>query len=620
MPLISESLRNISAALMVGAILIAALVLGKDVLIPLTLAMVLAFILSPVVGWIAKMRVPRALAVTFVMLLLIAVVAGFTAVVSAQLISLTAGIGSYRANVIEKVRAVTGRSGGQSDLAKAAKEVGSLGAAIRKEIAAEPAVPLEMRPSISTPEVPAGKTIIVTKEDDESDSGYGDYLATAVTPFAKGALTLLLTLFLLLQYQDLRDRVVRVVGTDNMTDTTSAMSEAGDRLSQLFLTQALLNGAFGVVVGLALWAIGIPNAVLWGLVTAVMRFVPYIGSFLAAIPPIILAAAVDPGWGMFFATVAVFGIGEPIMGHVVEPLVLGKRAGISPFAMVASASFWTLLWGPVGLILAAPLTMALIVLGRYIPSLEFFSVLLGDEPALAPHQEFYQRMLSEDSVSAAQQLEVALASAPGAEVTDTLILPALKLAAQDLRRGRLDKEQIAELIKTSSEVRALVYDDEKAKGDRAAVAEFSRTLVIPMRGDIDIVAGQFIGEILVARMGDRLVTVSSSSGLTAIADAKPEAGAQRPEKIVLVSVSGIEQSQLQYIITRAGRDFPGVQLLVLDFRSGDDATDARSALLGDNTTICRSAAALFALTEFKSAKVSPQEFPHIAPELSLAAS
>ncbi|MEQ1653661.1 MAG: AI-2E family transporter, partial [Hyphomicrobium sp.] len=195
MPLISESLRNLSAALMVGAILIAALVLGKDVLIPLTLAMVLAFILSPVVGWIAKMRVPRALAVAFVMLLLIAAVAGFTAVVSAQLISLTAGIGSYRANVIEKVRAVTGRSGGQSDLAKAAEEVGSLGAAIRKEIAVEPAVPADTLPSTSTPEVPSGKTIIVSKENDQTDSGYGDYLATAVTPFAKAALTLLLTLF-----------------------------------------------------------------------------------------------------------------------------------------------------------------------------------------------------------------------------------------------------------------------------------------------------------------------------------------------------------------------------------------------------------------------------------------
>lgn len=578
MPLISDTFSKLASALIVAALLIAGLVLGRDLLIPITLAAVLTFILSPIVRRLTQWRLHRGVAVALVMLGLLGAVVGFTGVVSTQLISLTAGIEGYRTNILEKVRAVTGS--GESDISRAAAAVDSLANAIQKEIATpkngqnstfpNPAPTTEGATPATSP------TVIVTKAADEN-GGFVSYLKQAGGPVGQFALTFLLTLFLLAQYQDLRDRLVRVVGTDHMTDTTAAMSEAGERLSQLFLMQALLNAGFGLVVGLALWAIGLPNAVLWGLVTAVMRFVPYVGSILAAVPPILLAAAIDPGWGLFFATAAVFVIGEPLMGHIVEPLVLGKRAGISPFAMVASAGFWTLIWGPVGLILAAPMTMTLIVLGRYVKNLEFFSVLLGDEPALSPPHELYHRLLSDDAISAAHHVDSLLASSSLAEVTDQLIFPALSLAAQDFRIGRLDKEQISELSDTSAELLEMLSEDRKnhkaeaVEDDEADAAgsDERRVLILPVRGAIDAIAARYLSHILKRSGAASDVSISASSGLTGLADARALPSGEQPDAVILATVSSIDPQQMRFIVKRAIRDYSKERIAIIDFKSVD---------------------------------------------------
>ncbi|MGL4397325.1 MAG: AI-2E family transporter, partial [Hyphomicrobium sp.] len=387
------------------------------------------------------------------------------------------------------------------------------------------------------------------------------------------ALTFLFALFLLLQHSDLRDRVVRVAGTDNMTETTSAMSEAGERLSQLFLMQAALNAGFGLVVAIALAVIGLPNAMLWGVVAALMRFVPFIGSLLAAVPPMLLAAAVDPGWGMFIATVLVFAIGEPVMGHVVEPLVLGKRAGLSPFAMVIAASFWALVWGPVGLILAAPLTMSLVVLGRYISGLEFFTVLLGDEPALSPQETFYHRLLSDDSISAAQQLEDVADEGTAFDVSDGVVLPALHLATMDQRRGRFDREGLSELRDTMGSVIGLVTEPASDKAPAASGAQ-QDVLVVPARGMIDTAAADFVAAMLqrIPSLAPR--ASGGTSGLTALSDARTAIDKDELETLVLVTVGGIEPQQLQFIVRRAMRDFPTTRILVLDWGRGLSARRA----------------------------------------------
>lgn len=579
MPLLSETFNKLASALIVAALLIAGLVLGKDLLIPLTLAAVLTFILSPIVRQLTQWRLHRALAVALVMLGLLATVVGFTGVVSTQFISLAAGMEGYRTNILEKVRAVTGS--GKSDISRAAEAVDSLSEAIQNEIAKPKpagttypsATPGTVSSGNSNVPAGAGPTVIVTRAG--QDDGLMAYLKQAGGPAGQAALTFLLTMFLLAQYQDLRDRVVRIVGTDHMTDTTAAMSEAGERLSQLFLMQALLNAGFGFSVGVLLWAIGLPNAVLWGLVTAVMRFIPYVGSILAAVPPILLAAAIDPSWTLFFATAGIFVVGEPLMGHIVEPLVLGKRAGISPFAMVTSAGFWTLIWGPVGLILAAPLTMTLIVLGRYVKNLEFFSVLLGDEPALSPPHELYHRLLSDDAISAANHVDSLLASSSLAEVTDKLIFPALSLAAQDFRIGRLDKEQIAELSETSVELLELLSEDRKvhhAEGDKDISANSERNvLILPVRGAIDAIAARYLSHILKRSGAASSVSISASSGLTGLSDARALPESERPDAVILATVSNLDPQQMRFIVKRAIRDYSKDCVAIIDFRSEDIA-------------------------------------------------
>lgn len=607
MPLLSDTFSKLASALIVAALLIAGLVLGRDLLIPITLAAVLTFILSPIVRRLTQWRLHRGLAVALVMLGLLGAVVGFTGVVSTQLISLTAGIEGYRTNILEKVRAVTGS--GESDISRAAAAVDSLANAIQKEIATpkngqSPTFPNSAPAAEGAP--PASPTVIVTKTADEN-GGFFSYLKQAGGPVGQFALTFLLTLFLLAQYQDLRDRLVRVVGTDHMTDTTAAMSEAGERLSQLFLMQALLNAGFGLVVGLALWAIGLPNAVLWGLVTAVMRFVPYVGSILAAVPPILLAAAIDPGWGLFFLTGAVFVIGEPLMGHIVEPLVLGKRAGISPFAMVASAGFWTLIWGPVGLILAAPMTMTLIVLGRYVKNLEFFSVLLGDEPALSPPHELYHRLLSDDAISAAHHVDSLLASSSLAEVTDQLIFPALSLAAQDFRIGRLDKEQISELSDTSAELLELLSEDRKNhKADvvedddaNATGVDERRVLILPVRGAIDAIAARYLSHILKRSGAASDVSISASSGLTGLADARALPSGEQPDAVILATVSSIDPQQMRFIVKRAIRDYSKERIAIIDFKNADgphmSSLQTDSAEVSDGVPYSRSPSAIVSI-------------------------
>ena len=347
---------------------------------------------------------PNGVAQGIVLFAVFAILSAASYGLSSQLLSLAADLPAYRTNVLEKVRSVVGTSVPSGLVGRAIDAVESYQEMLNRELrlGSEQASPTQPTPDQPTDPKPENKVQII-KEQGDSSTWYG--LRILAEPLAQAALTFLFVLFLLMQYKDLRDRVVRVFGVDNMTETTAAMSDAGDRLTALFTGQALLNASFGFVVTCVLLILGVPNAPLWGVVAFVMRFVPFVGSYIAAVPPVLLAAAVDPGWTKALCTAALFAIGEPIMGQVLEPLVLGRRAGLSPFAMVLSTSFWTLAWGPIGLVLAAPITLVLVVLGKYIPDLEFLTVLLGDEPPLSQQQDLYHRFLSGDVYAAMSQIE-----------------------------------------------------------------------------------------------------------------------------------------------------------------------------------------------------------------------
>ena len=259
-------------------------------------------------------------------------------------------------------------------------------------------------------------------------------------------------IFILLQREDLRDRAIRLLGATDMQRATAAMNDAAERLSRYFLSQFLINSAYGLFIALGLWLIGVPSPIVWGILAMLMRFVPYVGPFIAAAPPLLLAAVVEPGWTTFLLTAALYLVSELTMGQVVEPLVFGHGTGVSPIAVILATVFWTWLWGPLGLLLAMPLTVCLVVLGRHVEGLNFFEVLLGDKPALTPQQSFYQRVLTGDAAEATYQAELALKEEPLANYLDDVALKGLQLAEHDFERGALDEDNLKRIKTTVKEI------------------------------------------------------------------------------------------------------------------------------------------------------------------------
>jgi hypothetical protein len=246
--------------------------------------------------------------------------------------------------------------------------------------------------------------------------------------------------------------MIRLAGAHDLQKTTLAIDEAGFRLSRLLLAQLALNAGFGAVIGVGLWLIGVPSAPLWGILAMALRFVPYIGAVIAAILPLIVAAAVGEGWSMVLWTAALFLIAEPVAGHVVEPMLYGHSSGLSPVAIVVSATFWTWLWGPIGLVLATPLTICLVVLGRHVERLEFLEVLLGNEPALSPSQLVYQRLLAGDPVEAIDQAQEFLKENSLVDYYDEILLQGIRLAGADARKGLLEEDRAIRIKESVAEV------------------------------------------------------------------------------------------------------------------------------------------------------------------------
>jgi len=545
MPMVADTMRGVASALIICGLVITGLVMGRDILIPFALAAVLAFILSPAVRFLTRLALPRAAASVAVVIAVVVVVAGISAVFSAQLVSLAGDLAGYKDNIAAKVRAVTGSGIADGTFTRASRSIDAIQQEIKREVG-------------STDN--SGGQIVVAQDTGYTTSTVLSKVFTALGPLAQVGLTILFAIFLLIQYQDLRDRIVRVAGTDNISTTAAALSEAGSLLSRLFLAQAVVNVTFGAFVAVMLWVIGVPNPVLWGVSTAILRFVPFIGAFLSALPPVLLAAAVDPGWGMMIATITLFAVGEPIVGHFIEPMVLGRSVGLSPLAMVVAASFWTVVWGPVGLVLAAPITMALVLLGQYLPSFEFLSVMLGDKPALSPEQEFYHRLLSGDAVAALEEIESHDGEADPISVGEQLALPALVIAASDQRRNRIDAEQIERLAETLDETAdVLLAKYERDENERPKSRGRSPAYFVPARGPIDVVAARFIASAIGKATGRPCESSKHASGLMALS-AFSESKTQ-PSAIVISTVGGIDAHQLTILERRAVQLFPGCRVI-----------------------------------------------------------
>jgi predicted PurR-regulated permease PerM len=451
----------------VAALIIAALYVGREVFVPVALAILLSFVLAPAIRLLQRVRVPRAIAVVSVVLVAFAAITGLAGLMATQMTQLAGDLPRYQSTMREKIASVRGSAASSGALERAADVLQDLGKELDKPqgTTARPSNPLAPGRASTAP----GGTEIqpIPVEVRQPDPGalqtLGTFITPLIHPLATTGIVVIFVIFILLQREDLRNRLIRLAGAHDLQKTTAALNDAAGRLSSLFLTQLALNAAFGIVIGTGLWVIGVPSPVLWGILAAVLRFVPYIGSIISAAFPLALAAAVDPGWSMLIWTAALFLVIEPLLGHVIEPLVYGHSTGLSPVAVVAAATFWTWLWGPIGLVLATPLTVCLVVLGRHVERLEFLDVMLGDRPALSPPEIFYQRVLAGDPAEAADKAEEVLKERSLSAYYDEVALEGLRLARADAVRGVLDDARLNGIRDTVREVVEDLEDHEDAQ-------------------------------------------------------------------------------------------------------------------------------------------------------------
>lgn len=436
--------------LLVGAIVIAALYFARELLVPIALAVLLSFVLAPLLRGMQRIRVPRAIAVIASVLMALAIALSLAAMVMIEVNQLSNDLPRYRTTLGNKIHNLHDTVGSAGILQNVSNLLKDLDNELKAPPQGEgpPDKPGVLRSGTRTAPIPV--------EVHQPDPSAGETLVALLRPLAAPltttAIVVIFLTFFLFQREDLRNRFIRLAGGDDLERTTAALDDAGRRLGRLFATQLILNAAFGAVIGLGLALIGVPSAPLWGLLATVLRFVPYIGGLLAAALPIALAAAVGDGWSMTLWTLALFVVVESLTGQVMEPLVCGRSAGLSPVAIVVAASFWTWLWGPLGLVLSTPVTLCLVVISRHVESLRFLDVMLGDRPALTPQQAAYQRMLTGDPIEAIEQARAFLKDGTVADYYQTILLGALKLAQADGAQGRLDDRRLENIHKTVLEV------------------------------------------------------------------------------------------------------------------------------------------------------------------------
>jgi predicted PurR-regulated permease PerM len=434
-----------------GVILI--LYFARPVLIPLALALTLNFLLTPMVMWFQKLPMRRVPAVALVMLISMAVVGGVGWVVADQLLEVANDLPKYRLNIHNKIEAL--HFPPNSTLERGAASVKEIGEELTdSRISPAPSADLPVQGSqVKTATPPAGPVPVQVVAVPASGLQYlREVLGTVLQPLGTAGMVLIFTVFILIKQVDLRNRFLRLAGVAQLNTMTLALDDAASRVSRYLVVQFLVNACYGVCFGVGLFLIGIPNAPLWGVIAGVFRIVPYAGVVTATAFPLVMALALFNSWGPPVLVILLFVLLELIAGNFVEPLLYGARTGISSLALLVTTVFWTMLWGWAGLVLAVPLTVVAIVLGRYVPRMSFLHVLLGDESALSIEAQFYQRLLALDQEDARAIADTFLKTHALVRLYDEVLVPALTLAEQDRHKGALDEARESFLFLSVSEI------------------------------------------------------------------------------------------------------------------------------------------------------------------------
>ncbi|MFY9881890.1 MAG: AI-2E family transporter [Pseudolabrys sp.] len=600
------------AAAVLAALIVATLYFGRDVFVPVALSILLSFVLAPLVHALQNFRVPRAISVIGVVLLAFSIIFVIGGVIATQMTQLAGELPRYESNMRAKIQSLRGTAAANNTLERAADVLQDLSKELNK-----PKEPSSARTAAPTANSLPGQDarpipVEVRQPPPTALESIAALISPLLHPLMTSGIVIIFVIFTLLQREDLRNRLIKLAGSHDLQKTTVALNDAAERLSRLFLSQLALNSAFGLVIGTGLWFIGVPSAVLWGILAGILRFVPYIGVFIAAVFPLLLAVAVDPGWSMLLWSAALFVIVEPLVGQVIEPLLYGRSTGLSPLAVVVSATFWTALWGPIGLVLATPLTICLVVLGRHVENLKFLEVMFGDRPALSPSELFYQRMLADDPAEALDNAEQFLKERPLAAYYDEVALKGLKLAQADLDRNALDtlhlqriRDSVIELVRelddhedqpqkrVTQDVEAAaavdsiedprVYDFPILAKDKLTThwRGEAPVLCIAGRTGLDEAVAVMLAQILSKQgIGTRLegVDVLSSANILRL----------ETKGIVMVCVSFLNTSsiaQMRFTIRRLRRKLPGVVIVLGSWNAEADSTVLADAVKADGVAL-----------------------------------
>jgi len=544
---------------------IAILYFGQTVFIPIAFSLLLTFVLSPIVDALERWRIGRVPAVAAVVILAFSVILAAGWLVSAQLTRLIGELPQYERNIRQKIIDLRQMVKGGA-LERVQQSVDE----IKQEIAED---------EKSTEEKP--REVVVRAERSSTFWPVPLIAGPVVERLAGAALAVVLVVFMLIGRDDLRNRLIRLIGYSHITITTKALEDAGKRISRYLLAQSLINSLFGLAVGVGLSFIGLPHAPLWGFLAGILRFIPYVGPWLGALMPCALALAAFEGWLWPLAVIALFIVLELIGNMILEPLLYGGSAGISQVALIVSVAFWTWLWGPLGLLMATPLTVCLVVLGKYVPQLHYITVLMSDEPVVEKHVVLYQRLLAMDQEEPAQIVADFVKAHAVERVYDDLLIPALNFARLDRARDDLTDEQerfiweqtraIVEGLRppADSAARAAEHSGGKPEG-RARV----RVLGCPARDEADELALLMFQQLL-DRHRYEMEIVSAELASEVVAEV-----AQKPGIVFIAAVQPGGLAHARYLCKRLRGQFADIRIIVGLWHFKGDGASARESLTG----------------------------------------
>jgi predicted PurR-regulated permease PerM len=535
------------SATVIGVTVIAALYWARSVLIPVALAVFFSFVLSPLVSALQRRHLGRTPSILIVVSFALLLFGALVWVVGWQMTRLAADLPNYSDNIKKKVVALkTGLGGGT---------VGQRFGQMTEEIISVfegPGQPAPAEPDAERP------TVVVQSKVPSWLSTVPYYLGLLVEFAAQGALAFVLVIFMLLKREDLRNRLIRLTSGGRITTTTRAVDDTAHRISRFLLTQLLINSCYGAVLAAGLWAIGLKHALLWGLLAAVLRYIPYLGTFLAALFPITVSIAMFDGWTQPVLTIGLILTVELLTFNVAEPLLYGKSIGISEVAQLVSAAFWAFLWGPIGLLLSGPLTVCLLVLGKYVPSLRVLDVLLGDEPALEEELRYYQRLAAKDQDEAVEVVLAHLKANSPERVYDDLLVPALSFARRDRHEDELTERDHEYILQATREV--LEELSEQAETEKPTAPERSRVRVLacPATDESDQLALEMLRQLLPAdRWEVRVANVSRlASEVLQIAEEFD------PAVVCIGALPPGGLAHTRYLCKRLRSRFPNIKIVV----------------------------------------------------------